>query len=313
MAFELDFTNQQVICSMTDFTTGNTGSQTLDYALGTAGDFYATGGISFRGTGGGNLTVDDILAMDVITAGDLPDPCIPAFDPCSLVFRNGYNGYAGCDDTYLATSGDFNSYANGGALNYFKASYPGIGRYGALLRFNDLFGPGRVRCPTGPAVMKSLLPKRHCVLFRYGQYDNPGDAFRVDFRPMYSDWVEGDGIGGYVEGASCMHARKYRGSDDYSNPGDCWGTSAADNGSGPVFNVDYDYTNPVGGIYTVGGSIAPVFGQTYEYMDVDVTGLCRPGAMDPWTISGSMPKAISGRITSCTIPVNIPIRISAPR
>ena len=161
-----------------------------------------------------------------------------AADPCELVLQNGFNGYAGTRDTAFNKTASLDTFNYGGVPTMVIGSANDAGSSGGLLvSFDDLFGMGSNQISADRIITSATL-RIYCYSI-YSTSDQPLTA-----SPMHSGWVEGDGNGTVVEGASCNMARHYRIDGDYAAyPEDAWGTSGLPNTSenGPDLGVDYRY------------------------------------------------------------------------
>ena len=145
-------------------------------------------------------------------------------DDYTAIFKNGLNDYYGCRDTSLhghhATAPMLNY--GGANHNYFGGcpwlSAPQVG----LICFDDIFGYADGQVPPDAEIEGAS--------FRFWVYvnqNNDGGA-KLQLWPMLTDWVEGNSLGTYEPGASCLQARHYRPDEDYPNHiEDGWGTAGA--------------------------------------------------------------------------------------
>ena len=153
----------------------------------------------------------------------------------TMVFQQGLNGYAGCEDTSLRTggSGEVRRNYNYGGADYLMNAYTlSAAGHQVLVRFNDMFGDGANQIPTDAVVTSATL--KMCVY----DLNNTGD---VRLYRMLSDWVEGFAEGAYEEGAVCTNYRAYSATEP-----DYWGTATAAM-LGPV--ASDDYPSSTGGDY----------------------------------------------------------------
>ncbi|MFQ6026018.1 MAG: phytase, partial [Dehalococcoidia bacterium] len=96
--------------------------------------------------------------------------------PATLTFQEGVNGYAGTVDTFLRE--DVPASGHGSLDNFKWDEGTGINTY-ALIRFDDIFGPGLNQIPEGAHINSATL--------RYRVY-NPGDP--ANLNEALADWSE---------------------------------------------------------------------------------------------------------------------------
>ena len=179
----------------------------------------------------------------------------------TAIFKQGYNGYSGCRDTFLHGTYPYASYGRYRSLSFGNVPWNSGYAVPGLIGFDNIFGLEDGLVPLDSVITDAKL--RIYVTSVSSAVDPcDGVADYIKLWPMRTEWVEGTIVSGGQQGSSCFEARNYRADPcDYAaDPNYTWGYTGTIE-DGPVRSID---ANPVDPCDYVDG-LAEIY--TIEYID----------------------------------------------
>jgi hypothetical protein len=203
--------------------------------------------------------------------------CVGVAQADTIAFRQGVDGYAGCEDTYLNRSSGNTNYGSTVALGAWSVPWASTSMtLTTLIRFDDIFGSGANQIAATSDIVNAKL-----TLTAYRRMGTTSTAY-IRANRMLTDWQAGTGDGSAAqEGAACHSVRAFRTDGDYAaHPEDTWGL-AGPTTNGPVRFTDWDLpggTDPFASSPINGNGSTQI--EPYV-MEFDVTFMVRQWLADP--------------------------------